>query len=148
VFPVSGFDATFDELARIVNHPAVRAQILGEPDISAAPATEPPSFEWPSGHDRFSLRRRDHPAPVYDLVPFAFELDMLELRLLTLGPVVDRFIVVESAAGYGGIDKGVRFDPAAPRFARFRDRITHLVVPAEVVDSQYPDGRRRSKSAR
>lgn len=139
-FAITGFHTPFDELARLIDHPDVRRALAGS--SSRSPITlEPPPIVWPRT-DRVSSAPRLSPRRVYDVVPFAFELDMLELRLLTLDHVVDRFVIVESDHGFGGVSKGIRFDPSAPRFKRYASKIEHITIAGDVITSQYP-GRRR-----
>jgi beta-1,4-mannosyl-glycoprotein beta-1,4-N-acetylglucosaminyltransferase len=70
---------------------------------------------------------------VFDCFPFFNELDVLEIRLHELNPVVDWFMVVESKQTYGGDPKPYRLtealeqDPA--RWEKFRDKIRILQLP-------------------
>lgn len=65
---------------------------------------------------------------VFDAFLFSDELDMLELRLAILDPVVDRFVVVESTVTFSGLEKPLAFADNRERFAAWRDKITHVVV--------------------
>ena len=65
---------------------------------------------------------------VIDAFLFCSELDMLELRLNILDPVVDRFVLVESTVTFSGLDKPLWFSEHRERFAPWRDKITHVVV--------------------
>lgn len=65
---------------------------------------------------------------VFDTFPFFNELDMLELRLSILDPVVDRFVLVESTVTYSGLAKPLYFADNKARYARWQDRIEHVVV--------------------
>ncbi|CAE8599284.1 unnamed protein product [Polarella glacialis] len=78
----------------------------------------------------FTGRRLPSPRPVVDLVPFGFDLAMLELRLLETADAVDLFVVSESEASEKpGHEKPLFFDMAKdqPRFARFRPKILHVI---------------------
>lgn len=65
---------------------------------------------------------------VFDCFPFFNELDLLEIRLNELAPVVDRFVVAESATTFSGRPKPLHFAGNRERFANFADRIRHVVV--------------------
>ena len=65
---------------------------------------------------------------IYDCFPFNNELDILELRLEMLGGVVDRFVLSESTKTHTGHDKPLHFSDNRGRFAKYLDRIVHVVV--------------------
>jgi beta-1,4-mannosyl-glycoprotein beta-1,4-N-acetylglucosaminyltransferase len=65
---------------------------------------------------------------VVDAFLFSDELDMLELRLSVLDPVVDRFVLVESTVTFSGLEKPLAFADHRERFAAWHDKITHVVV--------------------
>ena len=67
---------------------------------------------------------------IYDGCMVHSELDMLELRLTALSPVVDRFIVVESSLTHSGQPKPLYVTEAlkAGRFDAYRDRLTVAVA--------------------
>ena len=65
---------------------------------------------------------------VYDCFPFFNELDLLEIRLHELAPVVDRFVLAEATTTFSGNPKPLYFSENRHRFAAFADRITHIVV--------------------
>ena len=62
---------------------------------------------------------------------FYNELDMLEYRLLTLDPVVDVFVLVESAYTFAGKPKPFYYEEAVKegRFAAYKDKIVHVKLP-------------------
>lgn len=65
------------------------------------------------------------------------ELDLLEARLVEYGDLVDLFVVVEGEVQFGdGRPKPLHFLRERRRFARWADRIAHVVVRAE----EFPDG--------
>lgn len=72
-----------------------------------------------------------HPSPkdrlVYDCFMFFNELDLLDLRLNILDSVVDKFILVESSITAQGKRKELFFDNNKELFAKFQDKIIHLV---------------------
>lgn len=65
---------------------------------------------------------------IYDTFPFFNELDLLELRLHELDPVVDRFVLVEATHSHSGKPKPLHYQDNAGRFAAFADRIIPVVV--------------------
>lgn len=65
---------------------------------------------------------------VYDCFTFFNELDVLEIRLNVLDAVVDRFVLVEAVKTHTGLPKPLYFAENQDRFARFKDRIVHVVV--------------------
>jgi Glycosyltransferase family 17 len=67
---------------------------------------------------------------VVDTFTFFNELDVLALRLAILTDVVDRFVLVEATETFTGIPKSLNFleHRDDPRFAPYRDRITHVIV--------------------
>ena len=65
---------------------------------------------------------------IYDCFTFFNEIDLLELRLETLDRVVDRWVLVESTRTHSGHDKPLYFAESLARFARFNERIIHVIV--------------------
>ncbi len=65
---------------------------------------------------------------IWDTFLFSFELDVLEMRLATLAPVVDRFVLVESPVSHAGKPKPLYFEQNRGRFAAWHDRIIHVIA--------------------
>lgn len=65
---------------------------------------------------------------IYDCFPFFDELDVLEIRLNELDPVVDKFVLVEATVTHSGKPKPLHFQNNKERFAAFLDKIIHVVV--------------------
>jgi len=65
---------------------------------------------------------------VFDAFPFFNELEMLEIRLNVLDAVVDRFVLVESTLTFSGRPKPLWYADHRARFARWADRIEHVIV--------------------
>lgn len=63
----------------------------------------------------------------YDCFSFFNELDILEIRLATLYDTVDRFVIAESNYTHTGQPKPLYFKENEARFARFSDKIIHVV---------------------
>jgi len=71
---------------------------------------------------------------VIDAFTFFNELDLLELRFDILGPYVDKFILVESHQTFSGNSKPLYYFENKERFAKWNDKIIHIVVPNMEVD--------------
>lgn len=65
---------------------------------------------------------------IYDCFTFFNELDLLELRLNELDPVVDRFVLVEATRTFSGKPKPLVFEAEKSRFERFLSKVEHVVV--------------------
>lgn len=65
---------------------------------------------------------------VFDCFLFFNELDLLEIRLNVLSPVVDRFVLCEARQDHKGRPKPLHFQENRARFAPFLDRIIHIVA--------------------
>lgn len=63
---------------------------------------------------------------IIDAFPFFNELDILEIRLIELAPVVDRFLLVEARQTYSGKPKPLYFERNKDRFASYP--IEHVVI--------------------
>lgn len=62
---------------------------------------------------------------IFDCFTFFNELELLELRLELLNPVVDRFIIVEASKTHSGLEKPFYFEENRARFSRFEDKIIY-----------------------
>lgn len=65
---------------------------------------------------------------VFDCFTFFNELDLLEVRLNILDSVVDRFVLVEATVTQLGNLKPLYFRENKQRFAKFSDKIIHIVA--------------------
>ncbi|MEI6396933.1 MAG: hypothetical protein WCO48_02600 [Candidatus Taylorbacteria bacterium] len=65
---------------------------------------------------------------IYDCFTFFNELDLLEIRLNILDTYVDYFVLVESTKTHSGNTKELIFDKNKERFAKFSEKIIHIVV--------------------
>lgn len=65
---------------------------------------------------------------LFDCFQFYNELDLLEIRLAELSPVVDHFVLVEAAYTHAGMPKPLYYRENRDRFARYADKIIHVVV--------------------
>ena len=65
---------------------------------------------------------------VYDAFPFFNELELLEIRLHELDPVVDVFILAEARHTFQKKQKELLFEQNKQRFAKFLPKIRHVIV--------------------
>ncbi len=65
---------------------------------------------------------------VFDCFTFFNELDILEIRLNVLNDVVDKFVLVEATKTHQGKDKPLIYNENKERFAKFADKIIHVVI--------------------
>jgi hypothetical protein len=65
---------------------------------------------------------------IVDCFTFADELDMLEHRLTELDEAADFFVLVEASVTFQGNPKPLVYATNRERFARWRDRIVHVVA--------------------
>ena len=65
---------------------------------------------------------------VFDCFPFFNELDILEIRLAELDPLVDHFVIVEATRTHTGKPKPLYFADNRKRYDRYADKIIHVVV--------------------
>ena len=70
---------------------------------------------------------------IYDCFTFFNELDLLEIRLNVLDPIVDKFVVVEATKTFTNMPKPLYYEENKDRYADFADKIIHVVV------DDYPD---------
>jgi beta-1,4-mannosyl-glycoprotein beta-1,4-N-acetylglucosaminyltransferase len=63
---------------------------------------------------------------LFDCFTFFNELDLLELRLRELDPLVHRFVLVEAPQTFTGLPKPLHFKQNRDRFARFLPKIIHV----------------------
>ncbi|KAJ3200375.1 hypothetical protein HDU67_002116, partial [Dinochytrium kinnereticum] len=63
-----------------------------------------------------------------DAIIFSVELDLLELRLRELYPVVDQFLILESNTTFTGLPKALVFGENQERFAFAADKIRYKAV--------------------
>jgi beta-1,4-mannosyl-glycoprotein beta-1,4-N-acetylglucosaminyltransferase len=70
---------------------------------------------------------------LFSLTPFFNELDLLEIRLATLDPIVDVHVLGESSLTHSGKPKPLYFNPDDERWAPWAHKIRYLVI------DDYPD---------
>lgn len=91
------------------------------------------------------IRKRPRPAKVIYGFLFNHELDILEIALNTLGPVVDHFVLVESVYTHYGDRKELHYKNNKERFKDFDSKIIHVVldrkpdIPQEVMTWEHEE---------
>jgi beta-1,4-mannosyl-glycoprotein beta-1,4-N-acetylglucosaminyltransferase len=65
---------------------------------------------------------------IIDCFTFYNELELLEIRLNYLDPVVDKFILVEAVKTHSGLNKPLFFDENKLLFKQFLHKIVHVIV--------------------
>ncbi len=65
---------------------------------------------------------------IYDCFQFFNEIDLLMLRLHTLNPVVDYFVITESTVTFSGDKKPLYYYENRDKFTEFNHKIIHNVV--------------------
>lgn len=65
---------------------------------------------------------------IIDCFTFYNEMELLEIRLNYLAPVVDKFVLVESTKTHSGLDKPLFFEENKALFKPFLNDITHIIV--------------------
>lgn len=73
---------------------------------------------------------------IIDCFTFFNELDLLELRLEELNPIVDKFILVEATKTQSLLDKPLYFEINKNRYSKFLNKIIHIVVDEKIDNSQ------------
>ncbi len=71
---------------------------------------------------------------IYDCFTFYNELDLLQVRLHELYDIVDRFVLVEASKTFQGNPKPLYFKENETAFARYADKIIHIVVDFPAYD--------------
>lgn len=84
------------------------------------------------GFTTFQTDDSSFPRRVYDIFPFLLELDWLEIRLRTLAPYVDYFVIVEYSTTFTGLPNPVVLKDHWDRFKEFESQILHFVVDDEI----------------
>jgi len=73
----------------------------------------------------------------FDAFTFWKELDLLEIRFNILNPYVDYFILVESHQTFSGNPKPLFYEENKERYAKWNDKIIHIVVPNIETDNLF-----------
>ena len=70
---------------------------------------------------------------VFDVFLFFNELDLLEIRLNTLYPFVDYFVINEAPQTFFGSDKSFYYLENKERFKKFEDKIIHNIIQSPTI---------------
>ena len=65
---------------------------------------------------------------IIDCFPFFNELDILKLRLAVLDPLVNRFVIEESAETFSGEERELLFEKHRAMFEKYLPKITYIPV--------------------
>lgn len=65
---------------------------------------------------------------IYDIFTFFNELELLEIRLEILDPVVDKFVIIECNETFSGNPKPLYFDQNKDLFKKWEHKIIHYVT--------------------
>jgi len=65
---------------------------------------------------------------IYDCFGFFNELDLLELRLEMMAPIVDHFVITEYTITYKGDPKPLYYNENKERYKKFEGKIIHQVI--------------------
>lgn len=65
---------------------------------------------------------------ILDTFMYSGEEDMLDLRLNTLNPIVDKFVILESPKSHSLIQKGLKFPEQKNRFLQFQNKIDYYSI--------------------
>lgn len=78
---------------------------------------------------------------IVDTFPFWSELEVLDIRLHELDPVVDRFVLVEARQDFRGNPKPLYFEENKSSFKKFLHKIKHFVIdfPADIPEQWVPN---------
>lgn len=82
---------------------------------------------------------RDHGHPrIFDCFLFNNELRLLDLHLEEADDFVDRFVIVEAPETFTGQPKPLFYELNKSRYARYADKIRHVIVPKAPASLRYP----------
>src|SRR5258708_1194458 len=78
---------------------------------------------------------------IVDTFPFWSELEVLDIRLHELDPVVDRFVLVEATQDFRGNPKPLYFEENKSSFKKFLPKIKHFIIdfPANIPEQWVPN---------
>jgi beta-1,4-mannosyl-glycoprotein beta-1,4-N-acetylglucosaminyltransferase len=65
---------------------------------------------------------------IIDCFMFWQELELLDIRLNYLDPIIDRFVLVEAKKDHAGNDKPLYYDENKQQFKKFFSKIVHVIV--------------------
>jgi hypothetical protein len=158
-------DASLTGLARLLNIvppdkvgsieamiPYLTPWVIGIPEHPLVVTERPEPLHLDCGQSRYARALTGKPAStpsmVVDLIPFGYDLELLELHLLELYDVVDVFVLYEAGYTQQGVLKPLYFNEslhATPaRWSRFTDKIIHMSPQTPPTAAQLDAARRSS----
>jgi beta-1,4-mannosyl-glycoprotein beta-1,4-N-acetylglucosaminyltransferase len=81
--------------------------------------------------------RKVNDLAIFDVFPFHNEMDILELRLNTLDPFVDYFVIGQSDVTFSGLSKPFHFNSEDPRFAKFAPKIIEHRLTTDIAGDPF-----------
>jgi hypothetical protein len=129
------------ELARDINSIAAR-YLLREPR-AALQSIHPPVVEIDCGDAVYARVLTGNVATeekyIIDIVPFGFDVDYLEIRLMEYFDFVDKFVIIEQSTSHKGVPKEYLIPKllASDRFSRFKSKIEYIQddIPRQIQES-------------
>ncbi|KAF4662121.1 Beta-1,4-mannosyl-glycoprotein 4-beta-N-acetylglucosaminyltransferase [Perkinsus olseni] len=110
----------------------LRSALTRDPPSDLLTTVRPPDrrIRWDCEANRYMSGDRPSPVKIVDLLLFAYEFDVLEMRLYELDPLVDVFVIVETAKTLKKWSKPLMLGTVlnSPRFERFRHKIAYNVL--------------------
>lgn len=76
----------------------------------------------------WNLKGQPAVGKVYDTFIFFNELDLLEMRLNILDPLVDYFVICEANVTHSGVPRDYCFEANKERFSRWKEKILYIKV--------------------
>ncbi len=83
---------------------------------------------------------------IIDVFPFFDEIDLLRIRLKTLAPIVDLFVVSEFSTSFSGKSKELFFEKYRSDFVEFEDKIVYIKQKQPVIFSPFENDRYQKDS--
>ncbi|KAJ6576846.1 glycosyltransferase family 17 protein [Mycena sp. CBHHK59/15] len=83
----------------------------------------------------WEARRGNVNLKILDAILMSTELDLLEIRMNELDPVVDRFFIIESNATFTGLPKETSFAANRQRFKKFEKKVSYRFIPGYPLQS-------------
>ncbi|KAH0790145.1 putative beta-1,4-mannosyl-glycoprotein beta-1,4-N-acetylglucosaminyltransferase [Histomonas meleagridis] len=120
-----------------------------EPLVPPDPKCTPPVLPDPKDINcndyptAFNGQKRDKPAKIAHAIQLGFDVDILEIHLNELYPVVDKIFIIESKyAHFKGTRKPLIWEDVRhqPRFEKFNDKVVHFLIDNDEMLRQTSEG--------
>jgi hypothetical protein len=130
------------ELARDINSIAAR-YLVREPRAALQSIVPPPVVDIDCKDPLYAGVLTGNAATrekyMIDIVPFGFDVDYLEIRLMEYFDLVDKFVIIEQSTSHKGVPKKFLIPELleSSRFSRFKSKIEYVrdVVPSEILNT-------------